>query len=73
MPGYFKDDRVLQVIVEDIEESVEPAEVVGKDEEWWRDLSDVMWNMIDVSIAVDLANDRRKRRLRERAASKVRP
>ncbi len=71
MPGYFKDERVLQVIVEDIEESVGAGEVVGKDEQWWIDLSDAMWDMIDVSIAVDLANDRRKRRLRERAASGV--
>ena len=70
MPGYFKDKRVLQVIVEDIEEWVGPAEVVGKDEEWWRKLSDAMWNMIDVSIAVDFANEHRKRRLRERAVSR---
>jgi hypothetical protein len=69
MPGYFKDDRVLQVIVEDIEEWVGPAEVVGKDDEWWRELSDAMWNMIDVSIAVDIANDFRKRRMRERSAA----
>ncbi len=67
MPGYFKDDRVLQVVVEDIEEGVGgPGEVFGKDEEWWRDLSDAMWNMIDVSIAVDIANSFGKRRLRER-------
>ncbi len=69
MPGYFKDDRVLQVVVEDIEESVGAREIVGKDEEWWRDLSDAMWEMIDVSIAADIANDFRRRRLRERSAS----
>lgn len=71
MPGYFKDDRVLQVVVEDIEEAVGPADVVGKDAEWWRELSDAMWNMIDVSIAVDVATESQKynRRARREAAS----
>ncbi|MEX0785587.1 MAG: hypothetical protein WD939_03025 [Dehalococcoidia bacterium] len=71
MPGYFDDDRVLQVIVEDIEHAVGPRRVVGKDNAWWRALSDAMWNMIDVEIAVDVADsmqraDRRAERVGQR-------
>lgn len=56
MPGYHDDDRVLQVIVEDVEASVDKRRLRGKDEMWWRDLSNAMWEMIDMDIAVDLAN-----------------
>jgi hypothetical protein len=69
MPGYFKNTRVLQVVVEDVEGWIGPAEIVGKDDEWWRDLSDAMWDMIDVSIAAGIADSRRTRRLRESAAA----
>jgi hypothetical protein len=57
MPGYHDDERVLQVIVEDVEESVDKRRLRGKDERWWRALSDAMWDMIDMDIAVDLANN----------------
>ena len=68
MPGYHDDDTVLQVIVEDIGEAVGKAKLRGKGEMWWRALSDAMWNMIDVEIAVSLADsswrvDRRAERM----------
>ncbi len=68
MPGYFEDDTVLRVCVEDIEETIGKAKLRGKDDEWWRKLSDAMWQMIDVWVAADLASDSWKLSRRRRRA-----